>query len=95
MSDEKKLYERKPFRVRAKQWHKDGDDDRVVFAKSMGGQSWMSDQWVANTIDGYQVVLPGHWLVDEHEGLLVMSDAEFTHKYRPVQRLTNPDYWVD
>lgn len=87
-------YERIPARVWAKQWFKDGDDDRVVFAKSLGGQSWLSNQWCANTPNGYQVVQPGYWLVMDPE-LVVMCDEEFKSKYRPAQELGLPFGSVD
>jgi len=61
-------FRKKPVVIEAVQWFKEGDHPKVVFAKSGGGQSYLSDQWVIETLEGYHVVTLGDWIITEDTG---------------------------
>ena len=56
-------FRKKPVVIEAVQWFKEGDHPNVVFMKSMGGQSWLSDKWAIQTLEGWHVVTPGDWII--------------------------------
>jgi hypothetical protein len=76
--------ETRPVRLTAMQWHQPGDCEGVVVTDRFAGKV----RFGVHSMDGFQVVQPGDWIVLGEKGQLsqrVYGNAEFHHKFKIIE----------